>query len=327
MLLIINPYLLIKVIGMNKSFLEKVKEFQVAILALAIVTSSLTVSVAMAATTAFKDIPVDFWGAQAVSWAAEAGLMGKNTDGTYSENFRPTDNLTRAELATVLYRYHKMTNPELASDKKVITVVSSLTANSSYSTLVKLIKSAGLTELLSDDGPFTVFAPNNAAFDKVGSATLTDLLEPENKQKLTRLLTYHVVPGKIVLNELKDGQKLKTIQGQELSVKVTTTGEGTTATRTVYIDEAKVTTSNIVASNGMIHQLDSVVTPETTIPGTTTPTTSTTGTTTGTTGSTTSGTTGTTSGTTNGTTSGTTGGTTTGSTGTTTGNSNTSSKN
>lgn len=325
MLLIINPYLLIKVIGMNKSLLEKVKEFQVAILALAIVTSSLTVSVAMAATTAFKDIPVDFWGGQAVSWAAEAGLMGKNTDGTYSENFRPSDNLTRAELATVLYRYHKMTNPELASDKKVITVVSSLTANSSYSTLVKLIKSAGLTELLSDDGPFTVFAPNNTAFDKVGSATLTDLLEPENKQKLTRLLTYHVVPGKIVLNELKDGQKLKTIQGQELSVKVTTSGEGTTATRTVYIDEAKVTTSNIVASNGMIHQLDSVVTPETTIPGTTAPATSTTGTTT-TPASTTGTTTGTT-GTTSGTTTGTTGGTTTGTTGTTTGNTNNSSKN
>jgi uncharacterized surface protein with fasciclin (FAS1) repeats len=223
-----------------------------------------TVSIAYAAETAFNDVEADFWGKDAINWAAEAGLMGKNGDGSYSENFRPNESMTRAELATVLQRYYMMTNVELSNENPTgetttptvpKTVVDVAAQTGSISIMSTLFNTASLVELLKDDGPFTVFAPNNAAFDKVGAAALTDLLKSENKQKLVRMLSYHVVPGKITLDKLSNGQKLKTLQGQELTVRIT--GEGTS--KVVMIDDAKLVAPNIAASNGVIHELDRVV--------------------------------------------------------------------
>ena len=247
--------------------------------------TALSASSALAAEVMFKDVAADHFAKSAITWASQLGLMGKNSDGTFSENFRPSDTMTRAELAIVLERYHRMMYPELGTGdaaKKVTTVIDTATKNGSLSTLTSLIKTAGLTELLVDDGPFTVFAPNNAAFDKVGAATLTDLLKTENKQKLVRLLTYHIVQGKILASDLRDGQKLKTLQGQELTVRVTLTGEGTAAKKSVTINEAKVVSADIFSDNGVVHTIETVLSPAdktTIVPTTTTPVT-TTGTTT-----------------------------------------------
>lgn len=224
-----------------------------------------SISIAYAAETAFSDVPADFWGKDAINWAAEAGLMGKNATGSYTETFRPNEPMTRAELATVLQRYYKMTNPELSSEdnaQKVITVIDAAEANGNFSTLVRLVQTAGLVELLNDDGPFTLFAPTNLAFNKIESTTILELSQPENKQKLVRLLTYHVVPGKFTSSDLKDGQKLKTLQGQELTVRVVTSGDEENPTKTVTIDEAKLITKDIFTNNGVIHEIDTVITPE-----------------------------------------------------------------
>lgn len=122
-----------------------------------------------------------------------------------------------------------------------------------FKTLVAAIKAAGLVETLQGTGPFTVFAPTDKAFAKLPAGTLDDLLKPENKEKLVALLTYHVVPGKIMAADVKT-MKVKTVNGQELDVQVI---DGK-----VTVDNAKVTKTDIAASNGVIHVIDTVVMPK-----------------------------------------------------------------
>jgi uncharacterized surface protein with fasciclin (FAS1) repeats len=133
------------------------------------------------------------------------------------------------------------------------TVVGIAAGNKDFSTLVAAVKAAGLVETLSGDGPFTVFAPTNAAFAKLPKGTVEDLLKPENKAKLTAILTYHVVAGKVMAADVKTGM-VKTVQGGELDVKVADGG--------VTVDGAKVVKTDIVGTNGVIHVLDSVVLPK-----------------------------------------------------------------
>lgn len=121
------------------------------------------------------------------------------------------------------------------------------------STLVSAVKAAGLVETLSGDGPFTVFAPDNDAFAKLPKATLTDLLKPENKQQLTDILTYHVVPGTYAASDLTDGQELKTVNGETLKVSVK---DGT-----VKVGDATVTQADVFQSNGVAHVIDTVLQP------------------------------------------------------------------
>ena len=127
-----------------------------------------------------------------------------------------------------------------------------------HTTLVAAVKAAGLVETLESKGPFTVFAPTNAAFGKLAAGTVETLVKPENKATLTKILTYHVVPGKLAAADLKDGMKLKTAEGEELSVK----HQGDK----VWIIDAKggqsmVTISNVNQSNGVIHVVDTVLMP------------------------------------------------------------------
>jgi uncharacterized surface protein with fasciclin (FAS1) repeats len=119
-----------------------------------------------------------------------------------------------------------------------------------FNTLATAIKAAGLVDTLKGKGPFTVFAPTDAAFAKVPKADLDALLA--DKAKLTAVLTYHVVPGAVMAKDVKAG-KVKTVQGSELTV---TTANG------VMVDGAKVTATDIKASNGVIHVIDSVVIPK-----------------------------------------------------------------
>jgi len=127
-----------------------------------------------------------------------------------------------------------------------------------HTTLVAAVKAAGLVDTLEGKGPFTVFAPTNAAFGKLPEGTVDSLVKPENKATLTRILTYHVVPGKLEASDLSDGRKLKTVEGEELVVK--------RANGKVMIVDAKggtasVTISNVNQSNGVIHVVDSVLMP------------------------------------------------------------------
>lgn len=123
-----------------------------------------------------------------------------------------------------------------------------------FNTLVIAVKAAGLINTLKGDGPFTVFAPSDETFAKLPKGTVEDLLKPENKAKLVAILTYHVVPGKVMSTDLA-GKKLspKTVQGQTISVD---------ATKGVNVNDAKVVTADIAASNGVIHVIDTVVMPK-----------------------------------------------------------------
>ena len=138
-----------------------------------------------------------------------------------------------------------------AAAKKDIVAVAAGAGN--FKTLVTAIKAAGLVETLQGKGPFTVFAPTDEAFAKLPEGTLADLLKPENKAKLVAILTYHVVPGKVMAADVKTMQA-KTVNGQKLTIKVT---DGK-----VTVDKANVTKTDIAASNGVIHVIDAVVLPK-----------------------------------------------------------------
>ena len=129
-------------------------------------------------------------------------------------------------------------------------IVDTAAAAGSFKTLATALTAAGLVDTLKGPGPFTVFAPTDAAFAKVPKAQLDALLA--DKAKLTAVLTYHVVPGKVMAADVKAGM-VKTVQGSSLTIK---TDGG------VMVDGAKVTATDIVASNGVIHVIDSVVIPK-----------------------------------------------------------------
>ena len=132
-------------------------------------------------------------------------------------------------------------------------IVDTAVSAGQFNTLVAAVKAAGLVETLKGDGPFTVFAPTDEAFAKLPDGTVDDLLKPENKDKLVAVLTYHVVPGKIMSSDIA-GKKTeaKTVEGSTLVVD---------ATDGVMVDNAKVIKADIEASNGVIHVIDTVVMP------------------------------------------------------------------
>jgi uncharacterized surface protein with fasciclin (FAS1) repeats len=128
----------------------------------------------------------------------------------------------------------------------------------SLSTLVAALKAADLVDTLSGKGPFTVFAPNNDAFDAIPKATLTYLLA--NQTALTQVLTYHVVSGKVLSTDLKNGEKVKTLEGDNVTVKLDGSG--------VMVNDAKVIKADVMASNGVVHIIDKVLLPPGFVPPT-----------------------------------------------------------
>ena len=123
-----------------------------------------------------------------------------------------------------------------------------------FNTLATALEAAGLVDTLKGPGPFTVFAPTDEAFKNLPAGTLEDLLKPENKQKLVEVLTYHVVPGKIMSSDIS-GNKMdvKTVEGSTLAVDASGSG--------VMVDKAKVVSADVAADNGVIHIIDAVVLP------------------------------------------------------------------
>ena len=138
-------------------------------------------------------------------------------------------------------------------DTKSKTIVEVAAANKDFSTLVAAVKAAGLVEVLSEKGPFTVFAPTNAAFEKLPVGTVEGLLKPEAKEKLTQVLTYHVVPGKVLAADVVKLKEAKTVQGGKVAIAADDKG--------VTIDKAKVVQTDIECSNGVIHVIDAVLLP------------------------------------------------------------------
>ncbi|MEK9660482.1 MAG: fasciclin domain-containing protein [Alphaproteobacteria bacterium] len=132
-------------------------------------------------------------------------------------------------------------------------IVDTAASNDQFSTLVAAVKAAGLVDTLKGDGPFTVFAPTDAAFAKLPAGTVETLLKPENRDQLVAVLTYHVVPGKVMSGDLA-GKKLSaaTVQGSDVDID---------ATSGVMVDNAMVTAADIETDNGVIHVIDTVILP------------------------------------------------------------------
>jgi uncharacterized surface protein with fasciclin (FAS1) repeats len=123
----------------------------------------------------------------------------------------------------------------------------------SFSTLVAAVKAADLVETLKGDGPFTVFAPTDDAFAKLPDGTVENLLKPENKEQLASILTYHVIPGKVMSSDIAGKTlEVETVEGSNLSID---------ATDGVMVDNATVVQADVEASNGVIHVIDTVVMP------------------------------------------------------------------
>jgi uncharacterized surface protein with fasciclin (FAS1) repeats len=132
-------------------------------------------------------------------------------------------------------------------------IVETAVANSSFNTLVAAVKAAGLVETLSGTGPFTVFAPVDAAFDALPAGTVDTLVKPENKAQLTGILTYHVVAGKVMSSDLTDGMTATTVNGQTVTIKLT---DGK-----VMVNDAEVIIADVDTDNGVVHAINAVLMP------------------------------------------------------------------
>jgi uncharacterized surface protein with fasciclin (FAS1) repeats len=175
--------------------------------------------------------------------------------------------LTATAIAPAVAK-DKMMKSEMSIDKTVMVggapmypsknIIENAVNSKDHTTLVAAVKAAGLVKTLEGKGPFTVFAPTNAAFGKLPPGTVETLVKPESKATLTKILTYHVVPGRLEAASLTDGKKLKTVEGETLTVK-NSGGQ-------IMLVDAKggmstVTIPNVNQSNGVIHVVDTVLMP------------------------------------------------------------------
>jgi len=157
--------------------------------------------------------------------------------------------IRRTFLAMTVAATTAFAAPAFAQDADI---VDTAIAAGDFTTLVAAVQAAGLVETLKGEGPFTVFAPTDAAFAALPEGTVEDLLKPENKEQLAAVLTYHVVPGKVMSTDLTNGMTAATVQGADVTIMT----EGG-----VKVNAANVTTADIEASNGVIHVIDAVILP------------------------------------------------------------------
>ncbi|WP_414585900.1 fasciclin domain-containing protein [Scytonema sp. PCC 10023] len=140
------------------------------------------------------------------------------------------------------------------ASKNLAQLAQSASTQGSFTTLSKALLAADLTKQMVEQGPYTVFAPTDAAFAALPKGTVDNLLKPENKQQLVKLLGYHAIPGQVTSSQLTSGQ-VKTVEGSPVTLKVNTT------TSTVTVNDAKVIQADIPASNGVVHVVDKVILP------------------------------------------------------------------
>ena len=175
--------------------------------------------------------------------------------------------LTAAVVAPVSAQ-DKMMKSELSGEKTVMVggaamfpsknIVQNAVNSKDHTTLVAAVKAAGLVNTLESKGPFTVFAPTNAAFGKLPAGTVDNLVKPENKATLSKILTYHVVAGKLAASDLTEGKKLKTVEGEQLTIKKS---DGKVMIIDSKGNSSTVTIPNVNQSNGVIHVVDTVLMP------------------------------------------------------------------
>ena len=142
-----------------------------------------------------------------------------------------------------------MSTAAFAADKDI---VDTAVGAGDFTTLVAAVQAAGLVDTLKGEGPFTVFAPTDEAFAALPAGTVEDLLKPENKDKLVAILTYHVVPGKVMSTDLSEGLKAATVNGAEVTI---------TLDGGPKVNGAVISAPDVAASNGVIHVIDSVLLP------------------------------------------------------------------
>ncbi len=180
--------------------------------------------------------------AAAASLATLLVLSGCTSDGD--------DDATSAESTPVAMESESTDTPAMETG----TIAEVASGNPDFSTLVAAVTAADLVGTLSGDDPFTVFAPTNAAFDALPPGTVDTLLLEENRAALTKILTYHVVPGTVTSDMVAPGE-VGTVEGSSLTVSVADDG-------TVMVDGASVVAVDVMASNGVIHVIDSVIVPD-----------------------------------------------------------------
>lgn len=140
------------------------------------------------------------------------------------------------------------------ASKNLAQLAQSASTQGSFTTLSRAVQAADLTKQMAEQGPYTVFAPTDAAFAALPKGTVDNLLKPENKQQLVKLLGYHAIPGQVTSSQLTSGQ-VKTVEGSPVTLKVNST------TSTVTVNGAKVIQADIPASNGVVHVVDKVILP------------------------------------------------------------------
>ncbi len=179
------------------------------------------------------------------------------------------NNSSKTEKETKMDDTAKMEPMQPAEEKGVMVgganmvpskdIVDNAVNSTDHTTLVAAVKAAGLVETLKGAGPFTVFAPTNDAFGKLPAGTVDNLVKPENKATLTNILTYHVVSGAFKSTDLKDGQKVKTVQGEELTIGYK---DGKWTVTDAKGAVANITIADVISSNGVTYVIDAVLMPK-----------------------------------------------------------------
>lgn len=212
----------------------------------------------MANSVMFNDVPSDAWYSSGAMFANEAGLMTGVSKGV----FAPDQNVNRAQLAVILERFdaymemkmEMMMNGEMMEEEmepKMMTIAEIVMADGNFDTLLAALVAADLADVLDGEDKYTVFAPSDAAFAALPEGALVALLA--DKEKLMQVLLYHVVPGKVLASQVITMDSAETAQGSDVSIVVE---DGK-----VMVNNARVLQTDILASNGVIHVIDSVLMP------------------------------------------------------------------
>ncbi|HEX8350874.1 MAG TPA: fasciclin domain-containing protein [Hymenobacter sp.] len=182
-------------------------------------------------------------------------LKGKSDDGTKMKGKTKPPTTLNAAPATTVAAGVLVGGNLMTPDKNI---VANAVNSTDHTTLVAVVEAAGLAKVLEAAGPYTVFAPTNAAFDKLPTGTVNELVMPNSKNRLANLLSYHVVPGRLTAADLQDGQTLTTVEGEELTVLKTNTS---VMLRDRKGGLATVTIPDVLSSNGVTHVVDTVLMP------------------------------------------------------------------
>lgn len=213
----------------------------------------------MANTSMFADVSSGDWFAGGAMFASEAGLMTGQGDG---EMFDPSGNVNRAQLAVVLQRMDAYIDAKIAAEMngeemteeemvELMSISEIVMADDMFTTLEAALEVADLADMFDGETEYTVFAPSDAAFEKLEEGALEALLA--DPAALAEVLKYHVVPGKVMASAVIETESATTLEGSDLAISV----EG----ETIMVGEAMVTQTDIMASNGVVHVIDTVLMP------------------------------------------------------------------